>query len=254
MADIERKKEKVEDLSNYLDNRGEEHAMKKKQNVVIKGTKDGLTLHLNDKCAYADLLDELKEKMVTVNDEDHGAIITVTVQLGNRYLTQEEIEKITSLIVEQKHLVVGEVKSNVMTVEEAIRWKEESEIVSYTGRVRSGQVLEVAGDLLLIGDVNPGGTVRAGRNIYVMGALKGMAHAGCYGDDYAVIVAGQMMPTQLRISRYLNRAPDRYEEDESFETECAYIDESNQIVVDRLQVLRHLRPEISTLKGGSHSG
>ncbi|KAB7708620.1 septum site-determining protein MinC [Bacillus aerolatus] len=228
--------------------------MKTKQNVVIKGTKDGLTLHLNDKCAFNELLEELKEKMDAVNGQEHGSIITVTVQAGNRYLLDEDIKEITELISQREHLAVEAVKSNVMTMEEAIRWKEESEVVSYTGRIRSGQVLEVPGDLLLIGDVNPGGTVRAGRNIFVLGTLKGVAHAGCYGDDEAVIAAGRMMPSQLRISRYLNRAPDRYEEEESLETECAYIDDSNQIVVDRLQVLKHLRPDISTFKGGNHVG
>ena len=44
--------------------------------------------------------------------------------------------------------------------------------------ISSGQVFEVPGDLLLIGDVNPDGTVRAGGNIYIMGQLKGIAHAG----------------------------------------------------------------------------
>lgn len=237
-----------------MDNRGEFRAMKTKQNVVIKGTKDGLTLHLNDKCAYDELLQELKEKMDAVNGQEHGSVLTVTVQAGNRYLLDEETEEIKKIINQREHLAVESVKSNVMTMEEAIRWKEESEIVSYTGRIRSGQILEVPGDLLLIGDVNPGGTVRAGRNIFIMGALKGMAHAGCYGDEAAVIAASRMMPSQLRISHYFNRAPDRYEEEDCCETECAYIDDSNQIVVDRLQVLKHLRPGISTFKGGKHSG
>ncbi|WP_100331719.1 septum site-determining protein MinC [Bacillus xiapuensis] len=228
--------------------------MKTKQNVVIKGTKDGLTLHLNDKCSYDALLEELKEKMDAVNDQENGSIISVTVQAGNRYLLDEDIEEITEIIRKRQNLVVEQVKSNLVTVEEATRWREESEIVSYTGRVRSGQIVEVPGHLLLIGDVNPGGTVRAGGNIFIMGKLRGMAHAGCYGDDAAVVVAGQMMPTQLRISRCLNRAPDRYEVEDALETECAYIDDSNQIVVDRLQVLKHLRPDISTFKGGSYSG
>ena len=32
--------------------------------------------------------------------------------------------------------------------------------------------------------------------------------------------------------------------------ECAYIDENNQIIVDRLQVLMHLRPNLTRLEGG----
>ncbi|KKB35092.1 septum site-determining protein MinC [Bacillus thermotolerans] len=228
--------------------------MRTKQNVVIKGTKDGLTLHLNDRCSFDELLVELAEKMDVVGGQEHGSAIKVTVQAGNRYLLEEDIEVIKNLISQRRHLIVVGVKSNVMTMEEAVRWKEAGEIVSYTGRIRSGQVLEVPGDLLLIGDVNPGGTVKAGRNIFIVGLLKGIAHAGCYGDEQAVIAAGRMMPSQLRIAHYLNRAPDRYEEEESYEAECAYIDASNQIVIDRLQVLQHLRPDISTFKGGNYSG
>lgn len=77
-----------------MDNRGEFRAMKTKQNVVIKGTKDGLTLHLNDKCAYDELLQELKDKMDAVSGQEHGSLLTVTVQAGNRYLLDKEIEEI----------------------------------------------------------------------------------------------------------------------------------------------------------------
>ena len=74
--------------------------------------------------------------------------------------------------------------------------------------IRSGQVLNVTGDLLLIGDVNPGGTVIADGNIFILGALKGIAHAGFDGNTEAVIAASVMKPSQLRISDVLNRAPD----------------------------------------------
>ncbi|OKL38230.1 septum site-determining protein MinC [Domibacillus mangrovi] len=224
--------------------------MKMGQNVVIKGTKDGLTLQLNDKCAYNELIEELVEKLDTVTNDRQDALITVTVQTGNRYVTEEDKEILKNVIRKRQHLVVEDIKSNVITLDEAVRWKEEEEIVSYAGRIRSGQVLEVPGNLLLVGDVNPGGTIKAGGSIYVMGALKGVAHAGCYGNDRAVITAAKMMPTQLRISNHLTRSPDRYDEEEITESECAFINEADQLVIDRLQVLKYLRPDISTFKGG----
>ncbi|OES44241.1 septum site-determining protein MinC [Domibacillus iocasae] len=224
--------------------------MKQSQNVVIKGTKDGLTLQLNDKCAYNELIEELTEKLDAVTKKDEDALIKVTVQTGNRYVTEEEKEELRQLIRQRRHLVVEDIRSNVLTIDEAVQWKEENEIVSYAGRIRSGQVLEVPGDLLLIGDVNPGGTVMAGGSIFVMGALKGMAHAGCYGNDSAVISAAKMMPSQLRISGHLTRSPDRYDEEEITESECAFINEAQQLVIDRLQVLKYLRPDLSTFKGG----
>jgi septum site-determining protein MinC len=233
-----------------LDDRGEQCAMKKSQNVVMKGTKDGLTLQLNDRCSYEDLLEELKEKLLLDHQDKDSPLISVKIQTGNRYLTDQQIDQIKKLICSQKNLVVDEVSMNVVTIEEAMRWKQESEITSIVSIVRSGQIIEVPGDLLLVGDVNPGGMVMAGGNIFIMGSLKGIAHAGCYGNDEAVIVASKMVPTQLRISTCLNRAPDEYSEDESHDMECAYINESNQIVVDRLQVLKHLRPNITRFKGG----
>ncbi|PLR86271.1 septum site-determining protein MinC [Bacillus sp. V33-4] len=225
--------------------------MKKMQNVTIKGTKDGLTLHLDDSCSYEALKREMDEKLsVSYRGNEDNHLISVKVKVGNRYLTETQKEEMKELIRHKKNLVVEEIQSNVITIEEANRLKAASEIVPITSIVRSGQILEVPGDLLLIGDVNPGGTVAAGGNIFVMGALKGMAHAGRSGNGQAVIAASVMKPSQLRINDCINRAPDQYPEGDKREMECAYINENQQIVVDRLQALVQLRPELTRLEGG----
>ncbi|WP_152642990.1 septum site-determining protein MinC [Bacillus alveayuensis] len=220
----------------------------KPQYVTIKGTKDGLTLHLDDTCSYHDLVTELEEKLsVNQTNEADGPLVAVHLKIGNRYLTPEQEEEIRTLIRTKKNLVVESIDSNVITKEEALVWKRKTEIVSVSKIIRSGQILHVQGDLLLIGDVNPGGTVIAGGNIFILGALRGIAHAGYYGDKEAVIVASVMKPMQLRISDIMNRAPD-YKTEERNEMECAYINDNNQIVVDRLQLLTHLRPHLTRLE------
>ncbi|WP_041090445.1 septum site-determining protein MinC [Jeotgalibacillus soli] len=226
--------------------------MGNRQNVMIKGTKDGFILQLDDQCGYDTLKYELMEKLsVQYKALDDQPLISAKIQAGNRYLTNEQKEELREIVRSQKSLVVEEIHSNVMTLEEADMLKRQHEMSSMAGIIRSGQVIEVEGDFLLIGDVNPGGMIMAGGNIYILGTLKGIAHAGCYGNEQAVIVASQMRPSQLRISKHLNRAPDTDKNDqESHEMECAYIDESDQIVVDRLQVLRHVRPMITKHEGG----
>ncbi|MFB6467990.1 septum site-determining protein MinC [Cytobacillus sp. Hz8] len=225
--------------------------MKKSQIVVIKGTKEGISLHLDDHCSFDELLKELDEKLsessISVDDRP---LISVTIKLGNRYLTLEQEGTIKDLVRQKRNLVVESLVSNVITKEEAEQKKAENEIVSVAKVIRSGQILEVPGDLLLIGDVNPGGTVRAGGNIFILGALKGIAHAGFNGNDEAIIAASVMKPSQLRISSCINRAPDHYLENEKREMECAFIDASDQIIIDRLQVLSHLRPNLTRLEGG----
>ncbi|MEH7481233.1 septum site-determining protein MinC [Neobacillus drentensis] len=225
--------------------------MKKRQNVTIKGTKEGLVLHLDDTCSYEELKRELDHKLsANSSTQDERQLTSVKVAIGNRYITESQREELKTLILKKKNFVVEEIESNVITIEEAERLIAETEVMTVSRIIRSGQVLEVPGDLLLIGDVNPGGTVMAGGNIFIMGTLKGMAHAGCYGNEQAVIAASNMKPSQLRISDCLNRAPDSVQSNEKREMECAYIDDERQIIVDRLQVLIQLRPNLTRLEGG----
>ncbi|MCA1063564.1 septum site-determining protein MinC [Rossellomorea sp. AcN35-11] len=226
--------------------------MNKKPNVMIKGTKEGLTLHLNDQCSYQELKKELDEKLSAHYRETEGTpLLTVNIQTGNRYLLDDQVEELKDIVRQKRNLVVNEVWSNVITKSDADKLIDERNIETLTGVIRSGQVVEVPGDILIVGDVNPGGKVLAGGNIYILGSLKGIAHAGHNGNLDSVIVASKMVPSQLRIGGALNRAPDRVEEEDDHDMECAYIDDRGQIVVDRLQVLKHLRPNITSFKGGS---
>ncbi|WP_062104558.1 septum site-determining protein MinC [Bacillus niameyensis] len=225
--------------------------MKNRQNVMIKGTKNGLSLQLNDQCSYEALLLELKDKLSELQGVDvDSPLISVRILTGNRFLTNEQQEQLKESIRNMKNLVVDEIVSNVIPKEEAQRLIDEQEVTSIATIVRSGQILEVPGDLLLVGDVNPGGTVRAVGNIFIMGALKGIAHAGFSGRSDAVIVASFMTPSQLRIADSISRAPDHYDQEGQHQMECAYIDETQQIIIDRLQVLKQIRPNITRFKGG----
>lgn len=75
--------------------------------------------------------------------------------------------------------------------------------------IRSGQRIFYPGNVVVMGDVNPGGEVVAGGHVIVMGALKGMVHAGAEGDESAVVIAFDLQPTQLRIAGYIARPPDK---------------------------------------------
>jgi len=74
--------------------------------------------------------------------------------------------------------------------------------------IRSGQRVYYPGNIVVLGDVNPGGEVVAGGNIIVMGTFRGIAHAGALGDQNAVVAAFRLEPSQLRIAGFITRAPD----------------------------------------------
>ena len=79
----------------------------------------------------------------------------------------------------------------------------------YRGTLRSGQVLESDASITILGDVNPGARVSSGGNIVVLGALKGNAQAGIYGDTGCFILALEMDPIQIQIGDLLAKSPDK---------------------------------------------
>ncbi|MEW6283590.1 MAG: septum site-determining protein MinC, partial [Candidatus Eremiobacterota bacterium] len=65
--------------------------------------------------------------------------------------------------------------------------------------LRSGQKVIFAGNVVVMGDVNPGAEIEAEGDVLVLGTLRGRAHAGCSGRNESQVVALVMQPTQLRI-------------------------------------------------------
>lgn len=211
---------------------------------MIKGTREGLTLFMDDTCSFEEALAELRELLTSSQTQKDEPNVPVTVKLGNRYLHKEQREKLVNLIEKGNNFTLQSCDSNLISKDEALKWLANDEIKSINRIVRSGQVLEVTGDLLLIGDVNPGGKVISTGNIYIMGQLNGVAHAGSGGDNQAVIVASYMKPSQLRIADYISRAPDY--EPQGVYMECGFVDEEqDKIMIDRLQVLTQKRKSLS---------
>lgn len=74
--------------------------------------------------------------------------------------------------------------------------------------LRSGQSITSEGNIVIIGDANPGSEIIAKGDITVWGVLGGIAHAGSSGNQYAKIRALKMNAIQLRIADVFARRPD----------------------------------------------
>ncbi|MCL1906176.1 MAG: septum site-determining protein MinC [Clostridiales bacterium] len=74
--------------------------------------------------------------------------------------------------------------------------------------LRSGQNLHYDGNVVIMGDVNPGAEVVASGHVLVMGSLRGLVHAGATGEEEATVTALALVPTQLRIAAHITRPPD----------------------------------------------
>ncbi|MBX5466844.1 MAG: septum site-determining protein MinC [Firmicutes bacterium] len=114
-------------------------------------------------------------------------------------------------------------------------WNEEARrhpTVLIRRTLRSGQTVRFGGNVVVLGDVNPGAEITAGGDIVVMGWLRGVAHAGARGDQRAIVSAFRLAPTQLRIAHLIARAPDDGEDHVPDVPEYAEI-RNGQLVIDR---------------------
>lgn len=72
--------------------------------------------------------------------------------------------------------------------------------------LRSGTRIEYPGNVVIIGDVNPGAEIVAEGNVIVWGRVRGMIHAGSKGNRSAYICALDLSANQLRIADEISAA------------------------------------------------
>ncbi len=78
----------------------------------------------------------------------------------------------------------------------------ETKIIART--VRSGGRVESTGSAIILGDVNAGAEIVAEGDVVVVGALRGMVHAGASGNEAAIIWAQEFKSPNLRIAGHMS--------------------------------------------------
>ena len=124
---------------------------------------------------------------------------------------KEELENFNSQL-ENANKIEGEdledVDFNLDDLRKSLRETEKLPTLYIQRTLRSGQSITSDGNIVIIGDVNPGSEIIAKGDITVWGILGGIAHAGSAGNQYARIRALKMNAIQLRIADVFARRPD----------------------------------------------
>src|SRR5699024_10788652 len=189
--------------------------------ITFKGINDGVYLEINS--SDFDLVLEVLNKKLKESSEffkgakfvgvrskslDEEQILEINIILKYKYNLNIPLNKILKMIKESKLIKNG--GESIDLVSDDIRSKDlyivESKFVHRT--LRSGQAIEHDGNIVVIGDVNPGALLKATVSIIVLGNLRGVAHAGSDGDMNSIIAAYNLSPNQLRIGNVIVRAPD----------------------------------------------
>ena len=184
--------------------------------VLIQGSDSELVIDLKTVTSFGEMKAELDKSLCTVKDYSLGK--EVSIDIGSRRLTERQLRELEDILLEYglhlKELINNRTaaKGNIINSIPYNAVGEETtdsgETVLLYRNLRSGQKFFTRGNVVILGDINPGAEVIAGGNILVMGALRGMAHAGVFGDENSIVTAYRLSPTQLRIADHITRPPD----------------------------------------------
>lgn len=172
-------------------------------NIKISQTTNEIILKVNLLSDIKDILEELDERLPKLKDFYQTS--SIPIKITGRLFTDSETEKVRKKINDEIDVEIKfEDVSNLLGLHAIKKTFETETDISETKYVlsslRSGQKEEYPGSIVIIGDVNPGAEIIAGGNIVVLGALRGVAHAGATGNKMAIISANYLDVTQIRIA------------------------------------------------------
>jgi len=215
--------------------------------ITFKASVNGLILIMPEEGDFDDVCARIEEKLLTSGKFFKGA--SIDVKYRGRKLNREEEQIIADLLSSRTGAEITSFEEDTATPEITNKEPEKPKDIPqmkimyfkdlqegmtkfHQGTVRSGQLVSSEGNLVIIGDVNPGGEIIANGNVVVMGSLRGMVHAGADGNREAFVAALNLEPTQLRIADVITRSPDTKENRTAIVPEMATV-KDNMVFIER---------------------
>lgn len=199
--------------------------------ISINLRKDNIVIKVNEEYSQEDIVYTLRKKIPDLKKLYQGEHTPIVIT--GKVLKNKEIDEIQELIKKYLDVQIKFDSPRTLGLHGIVKTYNKEIAISETkfhrGAVRSGQKLEFEGSIVIMGDVNDGAEVIAGDNIVILGALRGLAHAGAKGNVNAIIAASSIDAPQLRIANIIKeREKEEIQEDKKT---YACLDEKGKLVM-----------------------
>lgn len=195
----------------------------------FQAVSDGIVMNFRDGSTFGSIKKAINIHAAEAADFFKG--VNLYLNLSGLELAYEQLEELMEIV--KKYNKVNKIYFTAKKIEEKKESQnKDSEAVIINRTLRSGQRVKYQGNVVIVGDINPGAEVIAGKNIIVFGRLRGVVHAGASGSRDSQVAAIKLNPTQLRIASLIARSPDD-DNDSDLQAERAYI-KDDQIVVEKI--------------------
>lgn len=196
--------------------------------IIIKGNKEGLNvvINMNHFSDFDDMLEALIYKLSQGRKFYKGSTLKITTEL--KYINERESIKLKEILFDEFLISDCIFQDQEDSIGQVFTGIYEGKTKFLRKTIRSGQSVNYPGNVVIVGDVNPGAEIYAAGNIIVLGTLRGLVHAGTNGNEKAIIAAVKLQPQILQIGNIVTRSPE--DEVKPIYPEVAKIKNGNIIV------------------------
>src|SRR6056297_4286748 len=200
-----------------------------KSPITFKVAKDGIVLTLDPEANFNRIKEALRDHVNSATNFYAGADLYINIADNSFKIDQlNEIVNIARGYKDVKNIIF----TSDVVKRDTVEVNNEGETYLINRTLRSGQKIKKSGNVVIIGDINPGAEVIAGGNIIVFGKIRGVVHAGAGGSTEASVIALKLEPTQLRISKKIARPPEEDSNIKRLNPERAFIQDGKIVVED----------------------
>lgn len=183
----------------------------KDSRIQVRGNKDGINaiIDIEKFSTFNEVINVLVDRLSIGKGFYRNSILKLTANFKN--VTDSEIAKLKDELFDKIHIRdcifedISKKKSEDNKVFNGI-YEGKTKFIRKT--IRSGQLINYPGNIVIIGDINSGAEVIAKGNIVVLGSIKGQVRAGIGGNDKSIIAAFSLQPEVLQINEILTIAPE----------------------------------------------
>lgn len=179
--------------------------------VVLKGKKDRLVIELNKDIEFDALVKKFSQKIKQAKSVIGN--IDIAIEFTNRKLSETEENILLEIINKESDIKITFIFSEQMPPKKHLLINQQKDITEegitkfFKGTLRSGHSLVYNGNVVVLGDVNPGAIIKAKGNVIVLGYLNGTVYVGDDEGTDAFIGAFSLNPIQMKIGHIIAKNP-----------------------------------------------
>ncbi|XIF20409.1 MAG: cell division inhibitor [Acetilactobacillus jinshanensis] len=217
--------------------------------ITLKGTQNGYELFFNSASGIKEINSELESllKRFGQNPSPHQDI-NFTVLTGNRLFSYREIKTLKSIFSKYPQFGLKGIKSSVITTIDSYHLRERHNVHVINKTIRNGQSYRMHGDVLFFGNIHKGGKLYTDGNIYLMGHVEGIVHAGFPSSEDKLIIGDLHNAQQVRIGEQFDITADR--QIPASNQTVAYVNDLHILSYGKMTDLNKINPKFYNRIGG----